>query len=123
LRDEIFATAPISPLAANMQPADLMKAEAARISVLNGSATTGLAARTMEYLQSQGANITNTGNADQPYAVSAIIDYTGKPYTLKYLVDLMQIQPNQIFSRYDPASQVDVVVLLGNDWAASDILP
>lgn len=123
LRDEIFATAPISPLAANMQPVDLMKAEAARISVLNGSSTTGLAARTTEYLQSQGANITNTGNADQLYTVSAIIDYTGKPYTLKYLVDLMQIQPNQIFSRYDPASQVDVAVLLGNDWAATDILP
>lgn len=122
LRDEIFATAPVSPLAGNLQPVDLMKAEAARISILNGSTTTGLAAQTTEYLQAQGANITETGNADQAYASTTVIDYTGKPYTLRYLVDLMQIQPNQIYSRYDPASTVDVVVLLGNDWAASDVL-
>jgi LCP family protein required for cell wall assembly len=123
LRDEIFATAPISPLAAGGQPVDLMKAEAARISILNGSSTAGLAARTTEYLQAQGANITNTGNADSLYPSTTIIDYTGKPYTLQYLVDLMGIQPNQIYSRYDPASPVDVAVLLGNDWAASDVLP
>jgi hypothetical protein len=122
LRDDIFAVAPISPASAGMQPIDLMKAEAARISVLNGSSTTGLAALTTEYLKSQGANVTVTGNADQLYSLSTIIDYTGKPYTLKYLVELMGIQPTAIYSRYDPAATVDVVVTLGQDWAANNTL-
>jgi LCP family protein required for cell wall assembly len=122
LRDDIFAIAPISPASADMQPVDLMKAEAARVSVLNGSSTAGLAATTTEYLQSQGANITTTGNADQLYSLTTIIDYTGKPYTLKYLVELMGIQPTAIYSRYDPAATVDVVVTLGQDWAANNLL-
>jgi LCP family protein required for cell wall assembly len=124
LRDEIFASAPpISPVTASMQPSELMKAEAAKISVLNGSSSAGLAARTMEFLQSEGANVTGTGNADRLYNQSTVIDYTGKPYTLKYLTELMAIDPNQIYSRYDPASQVDVVVTLGEDWAQSNSLP
>jgi len=124
LRDEIFInTGPVSPVAATMTPLDLMKAEAARISLLNGSSTAGLAASTTQYLQSQGATITVTGNADQLYTYTTIFDYTGKPYTLRFLVDLMQIQPNRIYSRYDPTSQVDVVVILGTDWASNNPLP
>jgi hypothetical protein len=32
----------------------------------------------------------------------------------------MKVVPNRIYSRYDPTSPVDVVVILGNDWAASN---
>ena len=55
--------------------------------------------------------------------IPPIIDYTGKPYTLKYLVDTLKISPNYIFSRYDPTSQVDVVLILGQDWAVSNPMP
>ena len=57
------------------------------LTVLNGTSETGLAARTTEYLQSQGIQVANTGNADQLYASTTVIDHTGKPYTLKFLVD------------------------------------
>ena len=80
-----------------MSPVELVQAEAPRLTVLNGTSETGMAARTTEYLQSQGINVANTGNADQLYTNTTIIDYTGKPYTLKYLVDLMKIS-NKIFS-------------------------
>ena len=52
-----------------------------------------------------------------------IIDYTGNPYTDKYLVDLMKISPYSISLQYDPNSQVDVLVILGDDWAGSNPMP
>lgn len=123
-RDTVFfGEEPISPLAAGQDPVALVQAEAPRLSVLNGSATAGLAARTTEYLQSQGLTVGETGNAEQLYTSTTIFDYTGKPYTLKYLVSLMNIAPVRIFSRYDPTSTVDVVVILGGDWAASNPMP
>jgi hypothetical protein len=52
-----------------------------------------------------------------------IIDYTGKPYTVQYLVEALNIQPNSIFSRYDPNSQTDIAILLGTDWADNNPMP
>jgi hypothetical protein len=92
-----------------------VKAEASKITVLNGTTTTGLASQTLEYLQTQGITA-EAGNADQVYNYTTIFDYTGKIYTVQYLVDLLKIDQNHIFSRYDPTSQSDVVVILGQDW-------
>ena len=83
----------------------------------------GLAALTTDYLQTQGVSITETGNADQLYNYTTIFDYTGKIYTVKYLMELMNVPSNRFFSRYDPASPVDVVVILGADWASSNPMP
>jgi hypothetical protein len=35
----------------------------------------------------------------------------------------MKITPSRIFSRYDPAAPQDVLLILGQDWAASNTLP
>ncbi len=123
LRDSIFFDQVTASPAASMPMAEVLQAEGAKLSVMNGTATAGLAASTTDYLKSQGYNITQTGNADQIYTSTTLYDYTGKPYTLKYLTELMGVDPNRIFSRYDPTSQVDVVVILGNDWAADNTLP
>ena len=63
-----------------------------------------------------------TGDGEK-VTYTRVIDYTGNPYTLRYLVDLMKITPYSIFSEYDPTSQVDVVVLLGDDWAGNNPMP
>jgi LCP family protein required for cell wall assembly len=124
LRDEIFTnTGPVSPVAADMPSADLMKTEAARISVLNGSATSGLAAKTGDYLKGQGMNVTNIGNAESLYNNTTIIDYTGKPYTVKFLVETMGINANYIYSRYDPTQQTDIAIILGVDWGTTNPMP
>ncbi len=126
LRDQVFSTqqGPVSPVAtAAGDPKELMAAENARISVLNGTTTPGLAAQTREYLVSQGVNITLTGNAQEIYQYTTIIDYTGKIYTQKFLTELMKIQPTQVYSRYDPNSPVDIAILLGNDWATNNAMP
>jgi LCP family protein required for cell wall assembly len=124
LRDEMFtSTGPTSPLAAELDPAELIKLEGARVSVMNGSYTAGLAAKTTEYLQSLGINVVETGNSDKYSTYTELTFYTGKPYTTKYLVDLMQVSEFRIRHFFDPNSTADIVIILGDDWAANNPMP
>jgi hypothetical protein len=126
VRDEVFSTTSgVAPAATVYisNPEELRQAENATVSVLNATNTAGLASQTSEYLSTQGINVTETGNADEESPTTVIIDYTGKPYTVKYLVELLNIQPNSIFSRYDPNSQVDIAILLGTEWAENNTMP
>jgi len=126
LRDEIFAPAgAISPFAdSDLDPLTLMIEEKAAVSVLNGTFTPGLAGRTSEYLQGLGVNVITTDDAgDKPYPLTMIYDHTGNPYTIQYLVELMQISKFRVLSRYKPDSQVDVTIIVGNDWATTNPMP
>lgn len=126
LRDEIFApSGSISPIiASDADPQTLMAEEAAQIIILNGTFTIGLASQTSEYFQSLGANVIGTNDAsDKPYPYTTIYDHTGNPYTLQYLVELMNISKYRVLSRYSPDSQADVTVIVGNDWAANNPMP
>jgi LCP family protein required for cell wall assembly len=126
VRDEVFSiTSGTSPLASEFVSNDdeLRQAEAATVSVLNATTTPGLAAETTEYLKNLGINVMGTGNADERSDNTVIIDYTGKPYTVNYLVQLLNIQANSIYSRYDPNSETDIAILLGVDWAENNTMP
>ena len=124
LRDEIFSdTGPANPMASGIDIAQLIKDENARVTVLNGSSAPGLAARTVEYLKSQGINVADTGNASQVSSTTEITFYNGKPYTLKYLVDLMKINKFRIRYASDPAVTADIVITLGDDWAQTNTMP
>ena len=126
LRDEIFApSGSISPYAdLNSDHQTLMVNENARITILNGTFTIGLAGRTSEYFQTLGANVIGTNDAgDKPYSYTAIYDHTGNPYTVQYLVELMNISKFRIFNRYSPNSDVDLTVIIGNDWANNNPMP
>lgn len=124
LRDEIFtASGAISPSAANVDAAQAMQVESARVALLNGSYTPGIAARSTDYLGSLGVNVTETGNSDKVAPYTEITYYTGKPYTVKYLVELMAIDPIRIHHVNDPASPVDISITLGDDWVNSGKLP
>jgi LCP family protein required for cell wall assembly len=126
LRDEIFApSGSISPMiASDADPQTLMGEEAAKIVILNGTFTTGLASRTSEYLQGLGANVIGTNDAsNKPYTYTTILDHTGNPYTMQYLVELMNISKFKVHSRYAPDSEADVTVIVGNDWAGNNPMP
>ena len=121
LRDDIFTSDSFGrPAAVATDPDDLITEEKARLSVLNGTFTAGLASETSDYLTSEGLNITLTENAGQAYNFTTLIVYTGKPYTVQYLVDTMKIVPNRIFFSYDPSSDIDIEINLGEDWAAAN---
>jgi len=126
LRDDVFyATTPIVPAATatvgNLW--ELAQSEAASISVLNATTTPGLASATTEYLRDEGLNVTITGNAEEISSVTTIIYFTGKPYTVQYLVDLLGVDPSNIYSRYDPYSPVDISIIIGLDWVDQNPLP
>jgi hypothetical protein len=124
LRDEVFTSSgPVTPAATEADPQKLMQAEDARVSVLNGTLTVGLASQTAAYLENQGIRVVDPGNAGEFYDYTTIIDYTGNPYTLNYLVELLNISSDRIYQSYDPQSQVDIVLLLGEDWATDNSLP
>jgi LCP family protein required for cell wall assembly len=125
LRDEIFTSAgAVSPMAAQGDPTALMQADAARVLVLNGSFTPNLDYNTGAYLQTQGMQIVGVGTADRAYDQTTVILHAPKLYTLKYFQNLFKLSSStQILIQPDPASQVDIEVRLGNDWANSNSLP
>ena len=123
VRDQVFASSTMaSPVLNTGDDQANMQAEAATIVVANGTYIEGLAQETQAYLQSQGANVVDTQNGEYN-TYTRIIDYTGNPYTDRYLVDLMNISPYSISFQYDPNSPVDVLVILGDDWAGNNPMP
>ncbi len=134
LRDEIFvqgvtAAAPITISTQTGQdvsndPLSLAKAENARVEVLNGTSSGGLADTTSAYLTTQGLNIISTGNASEDYTYTTVVVHNATPYTLAYLSSLMGgIPTNRIYNRYEPDGNVDITIYLGNDWATSNPMP
>jgi LCP family protein required for cell wall assembly len=122
---EVFTTGgAVSPLAAQRDPTELMQTDAARVLILNGSLSPNLDYNTGAYLQTQGMQIVGLGPADRAYDQTTVILYSPKLYTLKYLWAFLRLSSStQILISPDPASQVDVEVRLGNDWANSNSLP
>ena len=127
LRDDVFGvtTGSASPVTAQGKDnVQLMAEESAKLSLLNGTQTPGLAGRTEEYLKSLGANVTFVGDADnKPQVYTSIYDYTGNPYTVQYFVELMNISEYRIFFKYNPESDVDVAIILGDDWIGNNPMP
>ena len=126
LRDEVFAQAQMTgPLDyAGKSSLDLMIEEGARIKVLNGTTVGGLATRTAEYLQSLGANVVATGDADAvDYSNTSVYDYTGNPYALVYFSELFSLSTYRIHARYDQAGDADVTIIVGFDWANNNPMP
>jgi hypothetical protein len=50
------------------------------------------------------------------YPTTRIIDYTGNPYTTRYLVDLLDLTQSQVLFQSFPDSEVDVAIVIGYDW-------
>ncbi len=117
LRDEIFSAAgPLSPIASGA-PDALMREDAARVRVLNGTKTEGLSQKIGRYLFEQGMRVVESdGSADRRYDRTAVVVYAPKLYTLRYLVTALGINSgSQISFSPDPDSDVDIEVRLGTD--------
>ena len=120
LRDYIF-TSEAPPPQQEEDPAARLEAEAARIEVLNGTTTAGLAALTTDYLQQQGLEIARTDNADRSdYPESLVIVHTGKTYTAEYLVRLLDLPTTAVVHGADADAEYDVSVILGADYQPAE---
>jgi LCP family protein required for cell wall assembly len=94
-------------------------AENAGLVIRNGTTTGSLAARTAKYLQTQGFRILEYGPVDTgrfDYIHTVIIDYTGNPYTLQRLKQVLGLTDPQIEYPAIPDSPVDLQIILGADY-------
>jgi len=126
LRDEIFTSSgPLSPLAVPSGNTDInliiqsMRAEEARVRILDGTFTAGLDQRAGQYFQSQGMGVTQVGPADTNYSQTIVIVYGPKLYTLRYLQIVFGFTSRQIRFSPDPSQPVDIEIRLGTDIAGS----
>ena len=123
LRDDMFATGGAAgPIAQPSANSTLVRDEAAKVLVQNGTLTADLGARTSGYLNSQGI-VASEGGADSTYGATQIIIYNAKPYTVSYLAGLMNVASTNIWNKFDPNVGFDIAVILGSDWANNNSLP
>jgi LCP family protein required for cell wall assembly len=125
LRDVLFSHEPLenAEIVEEMSIGERVAEENARVSLRNGTFTAGLAAQTGDYLAGKDINVISVSNADQIYLQTTIINYSGKPYTLGFLSEILSVPPGKIYQRFDPDSGEDILVILGEDWAEQNDMP
>jgi LCP family protein required for cell wall assembly len=124
IRDQVFTTGgPVGPAAIGQDAKALAAAESAKITVLNGSGVGGMAAKTSDYLKSQGLNVIQQGNADRVYTETTIVIYAGKPYTAAFLASMMNVSNGRILNQYSQDATTDLTVIVGQDWARKNPMP
>jgi LCP family protein required for cell wall assembly len=118
LRDSIFTTSTLKPhTTPGADNPALLASEAAKVQVLNGAGVQGLAQATADYLKTKGLTVVSVGTADRTdYATTIVVDYTGKPYTSRWLAGLFNVPEGNILSSSAAGGAVDVKVILGQDW-------
>lgn len=122
LRDEVFNTGGALGPVAEGDLLERVAQEGARVSVRNGSYQAGLAATTAAWLREQGVNVVE--ETDAAYTVySQLTIYNSTPYALQYLAETMNLLSSSIFNEYTTNPAVDIVVVLGDDWAANNPMP
>ena len=122
LRDKIFTTYGLGP----ETPGDLqqrMQTEGAKLAVYDGTGNPALLSQTVSYLQTQGINVVQSSPAGQNYVSTVVIDHTGNPFMVGYLINLMSIPQTNVYVKFDPNDTVDVEVFLGTDWANNNTIP
>ncbi len=93
-----------------------MVAEGSQVELKNASGDEAATRQAIDWLTEQGVSITQNDEALDNQIYTSVIDYTGNPFTVKYLVEVLKINPNRIYQRYDPIHPIDVEVILGKDW-------
>lgn len=106
----------------NLTDADLFtryQGESAKIEIYNNTDIPGLAASTRDWLQAKGVVIQNIGSTNPPANTPpvTILDFTGKPWTTKYLAQLLGLPETAIRPGAGGTLQTsaDVVILVGSD--------
>lgn len=124
LRDELFATSGSkSPIAVANPGSTLEKDEAARLVIWDGSGIPGLADRTAEYFRGQGFNVVQVADAGGYSSATKIEIFNGKPNSVKYLAQFMEVASANIWNTYDPSAAMDIRVTLGGDWGQKNKIP
>jgi LCP family protein required for cell wall assembly len=122
LRDELFGTGGILGPAAAGDLLSLVAAEQPAVRILNGSYQSGLEDTTAAWLQEQGFTVVEVGSAPAT-TVSSVLLQGATPYGLQWLVDTFGMTVGRIEHAYTPGAMADLVLTLGDDWAANNPMP
>lgn len=124
LRNKVFTSSGVLGYAT--PPTDLASLaflENARIEIVNGTNTAGLAGSTKAYLVKHGFSdaqiTTRQATADELYQYplyTLITDYSGMPYTIRLLFGLMQAPPEHLKTDFRLEAKLDVQIFLKYDW-------
>lgn len=91
--------------------------EKATVNLLNGTRQEGLATDTGDNLAALGINIISVGNADRfDYDKTLIYNYKNKPYTARYIAQLLHVPETAIVDSPDSAALFDIRIILGADY-------
>jgi len=122
--DEMFTWKPVEiPVKVTVQiiEVDRLAADEAKIAIINGTQNPGLAKEVADYLRNEGYNIVETGQADRDdYSETIIVDYTSKTYTLEQLTEAMNVPRQDVRPGSNLQSEVDIRVILGDDFQFPD---
>ena len=102
---------------------EYIREENAKVAVMNGTTSPGLAGETADFFIANGFQITEVGNLVKFKDQTLIYDYSGKPHTVQALLNLMGYSKIRLYYRSDPDSTVDIVIELGADWVLENTLP
>jgi LCP family protein required for cell wall assembly len=119
LVNELFG-GPTPTGTASLSEKELLAQESAKVEVQNGTLTPGLAQRTADLLKGLGYDVPSFSNADRSdYALTVIIDYTGKANTVGLLAQRFGVSTENVRRQTGVQSNVDVRLILGRDYTAS----
>jgi hypothetical protein len=93
-----------------------LTAESARILVLNGSRTNGVATQAAERLKAQGLRVDGVGSADRITAQSLVLFYTGKVASARAAARVLGLAESAVVPGGDPGGEWDIKVVIGTDW-------
>ncbi len=117
LRDRVFASEDsIGPSASITDPAERMTGEQARVVIRNGTQRADVLQVGGAFIRSLGVNVVAEDAASQEYANTTFVDYTGNPYTIKYLQEQLGVPDSRIKIEFNPGAPADLEVILGNDY-------
>ena len=92
-----------------------LAAEAARIVVLNGTRTNGLAGQAAEKLAAQNLSVSLIGSADRVYTQSLVLVYTGKLVSARATARALNLPGSAVITGAD-GGDTDIKVIVGTDW-------
>jgi len=100
-----------------------MQIEAANMIVYNGTYDFDIEVRTSEYFNSLGAqSISSNATVENQYQ-GLIIDHTGNPYTIEWLISMTGLENARILVEYDPNAAYGLELYLGTVWLNSNPIP
>ncbi len=119
--DIYWDPADVAAQVARLYAGPVAEAEQARVQVLNGAGVPGLAGRVTAHLSAQGFSMAAAGDAPGPYERSLLIDYRGRPETLRRLATILGLDAGDVYSTPPgdsplPGEGADLVLILGANY-------